>query len=166
MERSMALETLNKNNFMKWQEIQNSVYYKDGSLRDVYIHETTFGDWIKWINYVNENYKIKFYNRLNEITLDKIDFNEVVKYWKKENQEGISASINVNGINLMCYFNLESEIELDFTPKEIIDIEAHNALINFFKACSTILHKPVVVTAEMTETEVLLKVINEDVYFY
>lgn len=151
---------------MNWQEIQKSVYYKDGSLRDVYIHETTFEDWIKWIDNVNKNYKVKFYNRSNGITLYHIDFNEVVRYWNKENQEGISASIDVNGIHLMCYFNLESEIELDFTPNEIRDIADHNALVQFLKVCSTILHKPVVITAEMIETEVLIKVINEDVYLF
>ena len=65
----------------------------------------------------------------------------------------------------MCYFNLQNEIETDFAPNEIKDIVDHNNLINYLKTCSTILQKPVVVTAEMKEDEILLTVRNEDIYF-
>jgi hypothetical protein len=161
----MDLETLNKNNFMEWQKINTSIYYKDGSLRDIYIYNTTIHDWKKWIDYVNEKFKIIFHNRSNDITSDKIDIKDVIKYWRKENEYGVFASIDVYGIKLMCYFNLKNEIETDFAPNEIKDVDDHNNLINYLKTVSTILQKPVIVTAEMKEDEILLTVINEDIYY-
>ena len=65
---------------MEWQKINKSIYYKDGSLRDIYIHDTTVHDWNKWIDYVNENFKIKFHNKSNGTTSDKIDISEVTKF--------------------------------------------------------------------------------------
>lgn len=165
MEHLMDLETLNKSNNMEWQIINKSVYYKDGSLRDIYIHDTTEQDWEKWIDYINKNFKIKFYNKKNGITSNKIDINQVKKYWNKENEEGISASIDIHGIILMCYFNLINEIETDFAPNEIKDIKDHNNLVDYLKVCSNILKKPVIVTAEMEEDKILFKVMNENIYF-
>ena len=149
---------------MDWEKLNKTVYYEDGSLRDVYIYDTTINDWKKWIEYTNKNFSVTFLNMSNEATSDKIDFNEVVKYWRGENEDGVSASININGVNLKCYFNMENEIEMDFSPKEIRNIIDHNNLVEYLKACSTILEKPVVATAEMAEDEILFTIDNGDIF--
>jgi hypothetical protein len=43
---------------MEWKELKEKVYYLDGSLRDIYIHNTTKEDWKIWADFVNEHYRI------------------------------------------------------------------------------------------------------------
>lgn len=150
---------------MEWQKLTETLYFKDGSLRDIYIHNTLINDWEKWIDYVNNNYSLKFYNKDTDRVAPKIDINEVIKYWNKENKEGLSASIDVFGINLMCYFFVKTEIEVDFNPNDIRSITDHLNLINYLRDCSIILQKQVIVSAEMQEEEILLTVLNGEVLF-
>jgi len=38
---------------MNWKELQQEIYFKDGSLRDIYIYEIAFDDWVIWSNMVH-----------------------------------------------------------------------------------------------------------------
>jgi hypothetical protein len=55
-----------------WDGIKHRIYLVGDSLRNIYINNTTEKHWGKWINYVNENYKINWNNK------NKIDF-EIIK---------------------------------------------------------------------------------------
>ena len=151
---------------MNWDELSQRIYYRDGSLRDIYIHNTTIEDWKTWINYVNENYTVQFFDRSNNNKVEKIEIEKIVQYWNKENEDGVFASIDVDGIKIMCYFTIENEIETDFTPGDIKNIGDHNNLVAYLKDCSRTLQKTMVVTAEMQEEKVLIKVTNNTVDFF
>jgi len=34
---------------MAWENIKQNIYYSDGSLRDIYILNSTRADWKKWV---------------------------------------------------------------------------------------------------------------------
>lgn len=51
---------------MNWKDLKDKIYYWDGSWRDIYVQESTRDDWENWINLVNANYKIDWYNGKTE----------------------------------------------------------------------------------------------------
>jgi hypothetical protein len=46
---------------LSWENLKNKVYFLNGSLRDIYVRDTTKEDWQKWSDFVNANYKTSFY---------------------------------------------------------------------------------------------------------
>jgi hypothetical protein len=47
---------------MNWKRLKEEVYFEDGSLRDIYIFDTSIEDWKKWVDLVNREYRVSFYN--------------------------------------------------------------------------------------------------------
>lgn len=135
---------------MIWEKIKTDIYYSDGSLRDIYVLDSTIEDWKKWIDFINENYQVKFEyfdNQGNKKIESKINFYEVSKYWNNY-ENSISAEFLVGEVLLKCYFFSIDEIENDFFPEEVKTIEQHNLIIEYLKSISKILNKEVILTAE------------------
>jgi hypothetical protein len=85
---------------MDWKVLEENIYYKDGSLRDIYIQGTTKEHWEKWVNMVNEYYKLEWYNGLQDETSNQIDFNVVLEYFKDSSDFSTSASISIDDIKI------------------------------------------------------------------
>ena len=135
---------------MIWEKIKTDIYYSDGSLRDIYVLDSTIEDWKKWIGFINENYQVKFKyfdNQGNKKIESKINFDEVSKYWNNY-ENSISAEFLVGEVLLKCYFFSIDEIENDFFPEEVKTIEQHNLIIEYLKSISKILNKEVILTPE------------------
>ena len=135
---------------MIWEKIKTDIYYSDGSLRDIYVLDSTIEDWKKWIDFINENYQVKFEyfdNQGNKKIESKINFDEVSKYWNNY-ENPISAEFLVGEVLLKCYFFSIDEIENDFFPEEVKTIEQHNLIIEYLKSISKILNKEVILTPE------------------
>lgn len=135
---------------MIWEKIKTDIYYSDGSLRDIYVLDSTIEDWKKWIGFINENYQVKFKyfdNQGNKKIESKINFYEVSKYWNNY-ENSISAEFLVGEVLLKCYFFSIDEIENDFFPEEVKTIEQHNLIIEYLKSISKILNKEVILTPE------------------
>ena len=135
---------------MIWEKIKTDIYYSDGSLRDIYVLDSTIEDWKKWIDFINENYQVKFEyfdNQGNKKIESKINFYEVSKYWNNY-ENSISAEFLVREVLLKCYFFSIDEIENDFFPEEVKTIEQHNLIIEYLKSISKILNKEVILTPE------------------
>ena len=135
---------------MIWEKIKTDIYYSDGSLRDIYVLDSTIEDWKKWIGFINENYQVKFEyfdNQGNKKIESKINFYEVSKYWNNY-ENSISAEFLVREVLLKCYFFSIDEIENDFFPEEVKTIEQHNLIIEYLKSISKILNKEVILTPE------------------
>lgn len=135
---------------MIWEKIKTDIYYSDGSLRDIYVLDSTIEDWKKWIDFINENYQVKFKyfdNQGNKEIESKINFDEVSKYWNNY-ENSISAEFLVGEVLLQCYFFSIYEIENDFFPEEVKTIEQHHLIIEYLKSISKILNKEVILTPE------------------
>lgn len=135
---------------MIWEKIKIDIYYSDGSLRDIYVLDSTIEDWKKWFGFINKNYQVKFKyfdNQGNKKIESKINFDEVSKYWNNY-ENSISAEFLVGEVLLKCYFFSTDEIENDFFPEEVKTIEQHNLIIEYLKSISKILNKEVILTPE------------------
>ena len=135
---------------MIWEKIKTDIYYSDGSLRDIYVLDSTIEDWKKWIGFINENYQVKFKyfdNQGNKKIESKINFDEVSKYWNNY-ENSISAEFLVGEVLLKCYFFSSDEIENDFFPEEVKSLEQHYLISDYLKSISKILNKEIILTPE------------------
>lgn len=143
---------------MNWQELKDKIYFEDGSLRDIYILNTTKADWRKWVDLVNQKYIVEFYDAKTDLTSGKIDFKVVEEYLESTgDRESIQAKIKLNSVSIMCYFFDDSEIENDIDPGEFKSMEDHENLLRYLHEISALLNKEVYVTDENTQESVLLK---------
>jgi hypothetical protein len=148
---------------MEWQELRNKIYFQDGSLRDIYIQDTTQNDWKLWTEFVNAQYKVSFTIYEGDITTEKIDFDKVLEFWSGSLDSSIAATVFVGDILVKSYFFCEEEIENDITPKEVTSVDDHNRLIDYLKGVSKALNKRVILTPEMEPETILILVEHDDV---
>ncbi len=116
---------------MNWQTLKDKIYYLDGSLRDIYILDTTKDDWKNWTDFVNKNYKTSFHIYETETTKDKIDFSIILEYWMGKKDSSAMATVYVDNIVIKAYFFDDQEIENDITPTEFNSIDDHKRLMKF-----------------------------------
>ncbi|MGG4207761.1 hypothetical protein ABEW60_26050 [Paenibacillus jamilae] len=130
-------------------EILNKFFYKDGSLRDIYILDTTSMDWDKLLT----NFKFTIYKN-GEIMDD--------EYIPSEQELLNGNLINVNliykGISFNGYYNNSDFIEFDLHPTAIDSIESLNKLLDFMKELTQETNKEIILTPESTIEEVYISV--------
>ena len=150
---------------MNWKEIQESVYYLDGSLRDIYVQNVTKDDWLTWINFVNKNYQLSMKVHETDEIYNKINNELILDYWHGKYENCSTASIFLDGIKINTHFFSSLEIENDITPLEINSIEDHQKLLNYLIDISKILKKTIILTAE-NSPEIILIQVNGDKISY
>lgn len=150
---------------MNWTELKKEIYYSDGSLRDIYILQTNFEDNEKWVDLVNQLYLIKWFNGLTQTNENKIDFKVVRGYLIGEHDFCSNASVFIDKIQINNHFFIESEIENDISPKEINSIEDHEKIIKYMTDISILLDKPVILTPETEQENILIRVTKNNVEY-
>jgi len=150
---------------MNWIELKDKVYHWDGSWRDIYVLNTNRSDWERWVNYVNKNYRVDWYNGKVEKDETKIDFNVITEFWGGNDDLSSTARVFLDKIQINAHFFDDNELENDIDPREFNSIEDHNMLIKFMSDLSRILDKEIVLTPESEHETVLFKVYKTDVEF-
>jgi hypothetical protein len=143
---------------MDWQYLKSKVYFLDGSLRDIYVHNTTKSDWQLWADFVNANYETSFYIYENEVEEKTIALSKIFDYWDGLREYLSTATVYLDHIQINVHFFVGEEIENDISPKEIHSIDDHNRLINYMTRLSKVLDKVVVLTPENQANFVLISV--------
>ena len=69
----------------------------------------------------------------------------------------IVLQIKINKAYLYCHFFDEEEIELDISPREIINDETYQELLHFIEKLSNHLGKPAILTPENTKGYILVE---------
>ena len=148
---------------MDFQKLKDKIYYSDGSLRDIYVHNTTKEDWQIWADFVNKNYRTSFHFYETQVKEDKVDISKIFDYWNGIHDNCSRASIYIDNIQINAHFFDDKEIENDISPKEINSIEEHNKLVDYMIGLSNALSKKVVLTAENEPNVVLISVDKDKV---
>lgn len=153
---------------MNWEYLKNNIYFSDGSLRDIYVLNTSRIDWENWIDFVNKNYKIEFnyFEKNGEfVSSKKIISEKVFERWDGINDLIVDATLNISGILIKCYFFSEDEIENDITPLEVKTFEHHHQLMDYLSSVSKILDKEVILTIEnySSSAEKLVTINNDQI---
>lgn len=153
---------------MNWEYLKENIYFSDGSLRDIYVLNTSRIDWKRWIDFVNKNYKIEFnyFDNDGKFASSKTIISEkVFECWDRINDFVVDATLNISGILVKCYFFSEDEIENDITPLEIKSLEHHHQLMGYLSSVSKILDKEVILTIEnySSSLEKLITINNDQI---
>ncbi len=148
---------------MDWTELKNKIYYRDGSWRDIYVRETNASDWKKWVNYVNDNYKVDWFNTKTNKDEEKIDFATIEEYWDGNHDQSSTGKVFIDKVQINAHFFDDNELENDIDPSEFNSIDDHEKLIKFMIDVSTILDKEVILTPENQHEIILIKVNGDKV---
>ncbi len=142
-----------------WQSIKEDIYFEDGSLRDINIYNTDKDDWKKWSELVNRRFEVEFTNGFTLSTSNRIDIEEVFRYWK--NPEAalgpFMASVKLKDLKVNCYFFEESVLENDIDPREVKNEKDHILILEYLHVVAAELKKKIVMTLENTEELILLE---------
>ncbi|MEH7389634.1 hypothetical protein V7149_19980 [Bacillus sp. JJ1503] len=123
----------------------DKVFFKDGSLRDIYIVDVDLTDWQKFFDWIRTSpWDIVYYKDGQETEYEETDD----AHFLKDNDYHILMSININGVLINCHFFSEDEIEFDIDPKEVKSITVVIAVFKFMKSLSKILDKESILTGE------------------
>ena len=141
-----------------WKNIQ-WIFEKDGALRDIYVQNVTISDWENIVDLLNSEYKLTFGVYEDNLT-DKIDFGYVKTMFadKTGELETKSATIDLDGIVVKCYFFLIDQIEFDINPSEIHSELELKKVTGFMKTMSTELGKQITLCGENQPEFPLIKI--------
>ncbi len=133
---------------MNWESLQKTLYYHDGSLRDIFIPNTTREDWGKWVAYVNANYRIDWYNGKTDKQESQIDFSVILEYWNGNHDLYSTAKVYMEAIQINAHFFDDAEFENDISPWDFKDLKAHLKLQKYLLDIVGVLGKEVIITPE------------------
>lgn len=141
-----------------WKDIE-WIFEKDGALRDIYVQNATILDWKKVVDLLNSDYKLTFGVYEDNLT-DKLDFGYVKTMFADETGEleTKSATIDLDGIVVKCYFFLIDQIEFDINPSEIHSELELKKVTDFMKTISAELEKQVTLCGENQPEFPLIKI--------
>ena len=143
-----------------WKNI-NWIFKSDGTLRDIYVQNTSIKDWGKLIDLLNSEYNLNYFSS------NKIDKDEVFKYLEDESGEieCKSVSIEIENIKINCHFFLIEQIEFDIKPSEIKTKSDFEKILSFMSKISSTLKKQITLTGENDITFPLVKINVEESIF-
>lgn len=138
-----------------WNEVKEE-FETDGSLRDIYVEGVNSSVWDSFISYLKgSSYKIEFFHGDEKLKLP-----ESLSSIKKL-QETDPTTVHIwvkEGIQINCHFFIDSEIELDLSPYDVQNEHAYLDLIVFLKWVASSLKRPVKLTQEGMQDNIILNV--------
>ncbi|MFI0430615.1 hypothetical protein [Mariniflexile sp. HMF6888] len=154
----MGVTTHLRATLRNWKNIE-WIFEKDGALRDIYVQNATISDWEKVVDLLNSEYKLTFGIYEDNLT-DKIDIGYVKTMFADETGEleTKSATIDLSGIVVKCFFFLENQIEFDINPTEIKTESEFIKITDFMKSISLKLEKQITLCGENQPELPLIKI--------
>ena len=107
---------------MEWTELKNKIYYWDGSWRDIYVSGTNVSDWKKWVDYVNDNYQVDWFNGKTSGDEKKIDFTTIEEYWAGNHDLCSTAKIFIDNVQINAHFFDNAELEMTSTQESLTQL--------------------------------------------
>ena len=149
---------------MNWENLKDKIYIWEGGWLDLYVLDINERNWFDWVNYVNEKFKISWFNGRTQKDEDQINFSVIQEYWSGNTELISTATIYLTeSIQIKAHFFDNSEFENDLDPREFNNLEDHNALMNYLLNISTIMKKEVILTPENCRDIVLISANGEKV---
>ncbi len=134
---------------MDWSE----VFHKDGSLRDIYIHDTSLVDWQRFLDFLRGRSGLKASFRWDDKEVATPA--DVSVIFSERQHAAPLLSLDLQGILLSCHFFTSEEIELDLDPREITTKADADRVFEFIAAIGELLQKDIHLTEENCPESVL-----------
>lgn len=148
---------------MNWEEIHKTIYYWDGSWRDIYLFNSSRQEWTLLLQLLNSDYEIEWHNPKTDETCSKIDVEQIAEFWDGNDELISTAKIFLDDLQINFHFFTEEEIEADLDPREFKKQEDHQKLLGFLSNISKHLNKEVFVIPENAPEYKLIRVNQETI---
>ncbi|HDY7631136.1 TPA: hypothetical protein RQJ73_004506 [Vibrio vulnificus] len=136
-----------------WIEFKEE-FQADGSLRDVYIEDINLAKWDQFLDFIKlSKYEFEFRHGGNLQSLP--DTFSSIKNLQGTEPTILSIKLNAN-FCLNCHFFVETEIELDLSPRDVSSEADFEVLLEFLEKLSSSLACRVTLTPENTPKQVIL----------
>lgn len=123
------------------------------TLRDIYILDTTPSDWDTVLNALRSSeYGLEYLIDSNTEELP----NSTSKIFN--NDSATTLKVKHDNIHINSHFFSEDEIDFDMDPRDIVAYEQIDDIIDFMKFISNAVNKESILTPEMDQSFVLVKV--------
>jgi hypothetical protein len=128
-----------------WNDALAVDFFPDGSLRDIYVHGTTIGDWQNLVNFVAASYPPVEFRVADQVV-------SATPILSDASFSGGSArvdiSFSIGAIRVVGLFFTSEEIELSFQPADISGTAQVKDLLSFISGVARTLQKGVTITLE------------------
>ena len=138
---------------MDWKDAK-SAFVRDGSLRDLYVLDTTVEDWHRLFDFVRGSaYDLRFRHGDDWQPLpDAPD-----GFFSGESEWTTLLSVDVGGVVINAHFFETDQIELDIEPSEVQAPERAASLFGFMRGLGLALGKLVRLTPENCRDYILIE---------
>ncbi len=137
----------------QWTQLKEE-FEVDGSLRDVYIEDINLAKWDQFLDFIKlSKYEVEFRHGGNLQSLP--DTFSSIKNLQDAEPTILSIKLNAN-FCLNCHFFMETEIELDLSPRDVSSEADFEVLLEFLDKLSSSLGCRVVLTPEDTPEQAIL----------
>ena len=126
----------------RWESSKH-LWHADGSLRDLYIRETSLADWRRLMEVV-AGYKCEYLFDGRPSPLPKVE-----EIFKNRDRTHL-LRIHVGSVTVNSHFFVPEEIELDIDPREIRGPQEHAEVLMFLENVAHKLNKPIILAPENT----------------
>ncbi len=127
-----------------WNLVSKS-FVDDGSLRDIYVQNTSINDWdalLSGLKNYQPQLKIEWDNQFGQWP----DNASVI--FDESNEFVTTMKIDASGILINCHFFSKEEIEFDIDPKDVTEQSDLDALCEFMRMVGKVVEKPAILTPE------------------
>ena len=120
-------------------------FYRDGSLRDIYVLNTQLPHWAAAVDFVAERYALSFTGAWQGASLPR-DIEQL--FPTDPESQATALSVDVGGVLVNCHFFAVDEIEFDLDPADVRDPSRLDGLFAFMKGLANAVGKDVLLTPE------------------
>ena len=138
---------------MEWEKVSAELA-RDGSLRDLYVFETSESDWdILLASLSSWPYEASFLVDGEPVAIP----DTAAVAFEIRNRAAPTLRIDVSGISVCAHFFTPDEVEFDIDPREVSDPGSLAALSEFVRRLGQALGRPVVLTHENRPEDVIAR---------
>ena len=129
---------------LEWEAVRSEFEW-DGSLRDLYVFETSEADWDRFLAAVRTwAYPTRFSVDGEPNTLPE----SARTAFQIRGRAVPLLHIDVGGVGVCCHFFTDEELELDLDPREVDGPARLDQLMSFIRRLGQAIQRPVVLTPE------------------
>jgi hypothetical protein len=146
---------------MEWQDCREA-FYVDGSLRDIYVQDTTVDDWDLFLEAVSCLQTATFVDG-DPYPLP----TQASEIFERSGETSFLLKIILGQVKMNCHFFTKEEIELDIDPSEVTAQAELDAIVEVLAIVGSALGKDVILTDENVSTSIwiVFDAIKADVRF-
>jgi len=140
---------------MTWTEIASEFEW-DGTLRDIYVVDTTLDDWQRILDALIEHKPnaLAFYLEKEEAA--SIPSAKVI--FELSLESSTLLQVTLGNVHLNCHFFCEEQVEFDLDPSELRGEEDLQGVVGFMRILANETGKPVILTHENMQDAVILTI--------